>query len=427
MFPASPRVAPLFFPCPRTSHISKPRRVFHGWVVVWAAHLVLLTIFGSAYSFSSFFAPLQAEFAATRAGVSFTFALAVFLYFAVGAVAGVVADRTHVRWVVGAGILCLSGGLVLSSHATTLTGLYAAYGFAIGMGVGCAYVPAIAAVQPWFVKRRGLAAGIASSGIGLGTLVAPFVAVRMIEAIGWRATLQWFAAVALVLGLAAAALLEKSPQARGQHPDNEPAAEHGDLATDGMGWAEAVRSRTFALFFLTILATGLIQFMPFVHLARHAVDRGFSAAAGALLLGAIGVGSFAGRIFLAGLADRFGRRDSYAAMFALMGLSFAWWFVTLALPPSIVALALFGLLFGLGYGGFVGIAPPLAMSYFGGRNLSGLIGLLYCGAGIGTLIAPTFAGWVYDLTASYAIPIASGIACNALGAWIALRLPKERS
>ena len=81
-------------------------------------------------------------------------------------------------------------------------------------------------------------------------------------------------------------------------------------------------------------------------------------------------------------------------------------------------------MFGLGYGGYVGLAPPLAMGYFGALNLSGIIGFLYVAAGVGTLVAPTFAGWAYDRTASYAIPIASGVFLNAVAVWIALRLPR---
>ena len=69
-------------------------------------------------------------------------------------------------------------------------------------------------------------------------------------------------------------------------------------------------------------------------------------------------------------------------MFALMGLAFAWWWASLTLPTSFFALAVFGAAFGLGYGGFVGLAPPLVMGYFGARNLSGLIGLLYVAAGL---------------------------------------------
>ena len=401
----------------------KRARLFHGWIVVWSVHVLLFTIFGATYSFSSFFPSLQAEFSANRADVSFAFALAVFLYFSIGAFAGVVADRTHVRWVAGFGIACLGIGLYWASRAASLAEFYAAFGLAIGFGVGCSYVPAIAAVQPWFVKRRALAAGIASSGIGLGTLVVPLLAVRANAALGWRGTLELLAAGTLVLGMACTLFLEKSPQRKGLNPDNADCAPAGGHAA-GMGWLEAVRSRTFALFFSTLLVTGLVQFMPFVHLARHAQDRGLSAEAGALLLGIIGLGSFGGRFFLTGLADRFGRRDSYVAMFVLMGLAFAWWWLSLALPASFAALALFAVMFGLGYGGYVGLAPPLAMGYFGALNLSGIIGFLYVAAGIGTLVAPTFAGWAFDRTASYAIPIASGVVLNAAAVWIALRLPR---
>lgn len=409
----------------KTTHrAARPARLFHGWVIVWAVHVVLFTIFSAAYAFSSFFTALEAEFAASRAGVSFAFGLAVFLYFLVGAFAGVVADRTHVRNVVSAGIVTLAGGLYLSSHAHSLMAFYVCFGLAIGIGVGCAYVPSIAAVQPWFVRRRATAAGIASSGIGLATLVTPLLAVKCIEALGWRATLQWLALAVLVLGLAAALQLEKSPQARGLHADGDAQSPHGNLATGGMGWVEAVRSRTFVLFFLTMLGTGIIQFMPFVHLARHALDRGFAAETGALLLGLIGLGSFVGRLVMTRLADRHGRREAYAAMFGLMALSFAWWLISLALPASFPALSLFAILFGLGYGGFVGIAPPLAMGYFGGRSLSGLIGLLYLGAGTGTLFAPTFAGWAYDTTGSYALPLVTGVACNLVALALALRMPR---
>ena len=396
--------------------------IFYGWIVVWAAHAVLFTIFGITYAFSSFFVSLTVEFSAKRADVSFAFALAVFLYFAVGALAGAVADRTHVRKVAGFGIVCMTVGLYAASRAATMSQFYLAFGLAIGLGVGCAYVPSIAAVQPWFARRRALAAGIASSGIGLGTLVVPLIAVRMIEALGWRATLVWFAGAALVVGLAGVSLLESSPRRKGVHPDND-ASGPPDGQVAGMGWVEAVRSRTFALFFATILLTGLAQFMPFVHLARHAQDRGLSAEAGAVLIGIIGIGSFAGRFALTSLADRLGRRESYAAMFALMGLAFAWWWASLTLPTSFFALAVFGAAFGLGYGGFVGLAPPLAMGYFGARNLSGLIGLLYVAAGLGTLVGPTFAGWVYDHSMSYAVPIAVGVVVNIAAAWIALKMP----
>ena len=163
--------------------------------------------------------------------------------------------------------------------------------------------------------------------------------------------------------------------------------------------------------------------MPFAHLARHAVDRGLSAEQGALLIGLIGVGSFGGRFFLTGFADRVGLRNMLVAMYTGMGLACAWWLASLALPASFLTLGLFALGFGTCYGGFVGISPPLAMEYFGGRNLSAMIGALYLAAGIGSLFAPTFAGWMYDVSGTYALPILVGVAGNAAAALNALRLP----
>lgn len=405
---------------PLQQEINRPR-VFYGWVVVAAAHVVLFTIFGVAYSFSSFFGALQTEFAANRAQTSFAFSLSVFLYFAVGIGAGVIADRTHVRKVVGFGIVALALGMFFAARVSSLNWFYVAYGLGVGLGIGCAYVPAIAAVQPWFVRRRGLAAGIASAGIGLGTLIGPLAAAALIERIGWRDTLTWFAAATLLLG-AAALWLEKSPQAKGLYPDNDPAAQN-NLAVSGMTFREAIATREFRLFFLALLAMSAAQFMPFVHLARHALDRGFTLAQGALLLGVIGIGSFVGRFFLTGVADRLGNRNMLAASYAGMGVAFAWWWLTLALPPSLLALGGFAFVFGASYGAMVGVCPPLCMAYFGGKSLSGLIGALYFAAGIGSLFAPTFAGWMYDVSQSYAVPLVVAVLANALATWIALRLP----
>ena len=65
------------------------------------------------------------------------------------------------------------------------------------------------------------------------------------------------------------------------------------------------------------------------------------------------------------------------------------------------------------------------MEYFGGKNLSGLIGALYLAAGIGSLFAPVFAGWMYDISGTYAVPIIVGAVANGIAALIATRLPRK--
>jgi Major Facilitator Superfamily len=91
--------------------------------------------------------------------VSLVFSLAGFLYFGLGVVSGPLADRFGSRRLAVAGMLLTGLGLAAASAARSLPEVYAAYGLGVGLGVGCAYVPAIGAVQRWFVRRRGFASG----------------------------------------------------------------------------------------------------------------------------------------------------------------------------------------------------------------------------------------------------------------------------
>ncbi|MGE3862146.1 MAG: MFS transporter, partial [Burkholderiaceae bacterium] len=202
-----------------------PRRgsgFFRGWVVAWAAFTSLTVAFGASYSFAAFFKPWADEFAATRADVSWVFGLASLLYFGLGALGGSLADRYGPRRIAIAGMLTLAAGLLLSSRAGELSSVYLAYGLGIGLGVALVYTPAMGAVQPWFVKQRGLASGIASAGIGAGTLIVPLLMTWLIDAFGWRVALQVTAAGSLLIGLAAAWLLERDPAAYGWQADGIP-------------------------------------------------------------------------------------------------------------------------------------------------------------------------------------------------------------
>jgi MFS family permease len=78
------------------------------------------------------------------------------------------------------------------------------------------------------------------------------------------------------------------------------------------------------------------------------------------------------------------------------------------------------------YGGWVALLPAVVMDYFGGRNVSGIIGILYTSAAFGTLIGPSAAGFVYDVTGSYMIPILVGAGGNVAAALIMALSARER-
>lgn len=393
-------------------------RVFYGWYVVAAAFAVTFVGFGSAYTFSAFVESLQRDFAASRGQISLVFSLAGFLYFGFGIVSGPLADRFGSRRLAVAGMVLTAAGLAAAGAAHTLLQVYVAYGLGVGLGVGCAYVPAVGAVQRWFVRRRGFASGLAVAGIGVGTLVMPPLASALIAHVGWRGAYVTLAAIAVVVGAGMSLLIENDPRGRGLLPDGDAArAQSGDGqrgATSSMSAGatvrEAVTSRPFASLYAACLVCSFGVFVPFVHLVPYALDHGVAQSTAVLLLGAIGVGSTAGRFFLGGVADRFGRRTSLLAMFAGMAAALVAW----AGAGSVATLAAFALVFGVFYGGWVAVLPAVVMDYFGGRNVSAIIGMLYTSVAFGTLIGPAAAGFIYDAGGGYLVPILASAAANAI-------------
>lgn len=359
----------------------------YAWVVVWAVFVALALIFGVSYSFAAFFASFAAEFDANRADVALVFGLSGLVYFVLGAPGGMLADRFGPRAVCSAGMLCIAGGLAGASVAGSMVGIYAAYGLGIGVGIALVYTPAMACVQPWFTQRRGLAAGIASSGIGAGTLLLPLLAAWAIAALQWRGALRAFAVGALIIGLGATLLLRRAPVAAGT-PSRRP---------PGLTLGEALGDARFWWLYLGVVTAAPTMFIPFAHVSASARDLAIDAPRAVGLVGLIGIGSLVGRFAIGALADRLGRTLTLVLAQASMGATYLLW----EGAGGYAALALFALWFGLSYGGIVSLLPALCMDLFGARAVASILGTLYTGAALGNLLGPVLAGAAFDATGSY--------------------------
>ncbi|QFZ86303.1 MFS transporter [Variovorax paradoxus] len=404
-----------------TPAIPRPR-FFHGWLVVAGAFAVMFVGFGCAYTFSAFLDALQRDFGASRGEVSLVFSLAGFLYFGLGVFSGPLADRWGARRLAVAGMVLVGLGLALASQARSLTQIFWAYGLGVGLGVGASYVPVLGAVQRWFVRQRGFASGLAVSGIGVGTLAMPPLASWLIDTLGWRDAYLALGVLAAVVGVGLALLVENDPRARGLGPDGDPPKAQASTALPpGASVREAIGSGRFAGLYAACLISSFGLFVPFVHLVPYALDHGVAASSAVLLLGAIGVGSTAGRFFLGGLADRMGRHYALPLMSAGMALSLMVW----AVSGGFWGLALFAFAYGVFYGGFVALLPALVMDWFGGRHIGAIIGILYTSVAIGTLIGPSAAGFALDLTRSYLLPILVAIGANLVAASLLLAMARR--
>ncbi len=379
----------------------------YGWVVVGATFMALAVIFGVSYSFAAFFEPLSQAFQANRADVSLVFGVSGLLYFLLGAGAGMLADRFGPRAVTSAGMVLIALALAAVSVADSLLQVTLFYGLGVGAGIALVYTPAIACVQPWFTRQRGLAAGVASSGIGAGTLVVPLLLSWALTSISWRSALQWLAVATLVLGLAATALLRRAPAA----------TVRAGAVVPGLTLRQAIAHPRFRWMYAATLLGAVPMFIPFAHVSAAARDLGVSDARAVGLVGLIGIGSLVGRFGIGTLADRLGRPRTLVLAQAALGLSFLLW----ASASGYAAMAVFAVLMGLSYGGIVSLLPALCMDFFGARAVSSILGTLYTGAAFGNLAGPYLAGAVFDQSGSY-LGVTWGCLVLSMGAtWCSAR------
>lgn len=379
-------------------------------MVVGAAFTLMFVGFTAAYSFAAFFRAFEGEFGASRGHIALVFSVAAFLWFLLGAPGGMVADRFGPRRVALIGVACLVVALCLASQARSVAVLYATYSIGVGVGVGLVYVPSIGAVQPWFGANRAFASGLAVAGIGAGNIAGPLLAAWWIGLFGWRGAYGALAIFVFVLGGAAAFLIRQQPSLAGAGP------------TGGIGLAPAMRTRAFWLIYVSLILSCVGLFVPMVHLGPYAQDAGYSEAQGVTLVSLIGLGSLVGRFTVGGIADRLGRMPSLAMMYAGLGVMLVLWWSTTAWW----LLAIFALVFGICYGAYVALVPTIVMDLYGARAVSGIIGTLYTGAGLGTLIGPWLAGAAFDAFGNYDAPILAAAALSFLAAFCIIPLGRQK-
>jgi MFS family permease len=249
-------------------------------------------------------------------------------------------------------------------------------------------------------------------GIGLGTLGMPIFSAALIHWSDWRTAYLVMSILVFICGVSAAILIAESPERRGLAPDGD------KIETDALNTPQeafkpeapgireislkdALHTKPFWLLYAGSFSFGLGLFIPFVHLIPFSNDLGLPNATGVMLFSLIGVGSIVGRLLLGSIADKFGRRQSLAAMYVGAAAIFAWWLVA----ANVWQLAIFALIYGACYGGYVAILPAVTADYFSGPKISGIIGMIYTSVAVGNLIGPPIAGFIFDLVQSYTIPI----------------------
>jgi MFS family permease len=369
--------------------------VFYGWIVLAAAVAVITAGVGITFSLAVFLRPLEEEFGWSRSLIS-GIALVNWVVFGIFAFGwGALSDRLGTRRVVGLGATILGAAMLLSSQVRSAWQLYAAFGVMGAAGSSAFYVPLSATVTRWFTRRRGLALGFLSGGMGLGIFVVPPLARALITAVGWRTTFALFGGLAWAVAAGAARFLADRPEDRGLVAQGETPASRavGVDLTPG----DALRHPAFWTLAVVHFCCCAAHSGPIFHMVAHAMDFGVDKMAAATMLGLSGLTSISGRIGSGLLADRFGAKPALVGMLVLQALTVSGYLAAAGTGPLFAV----ALVFGVAYGGAMPLYALVAREYFGARAIGTAFGGIFFVSAIGMGLGAYAGGWLYDLLGSY--------------------------
>src|SRR5437588_9553277 len=263
----------------------------------------------------------------------------------------------------------------------------------------------------WFMRRRGLAMGLAFAGVGIGSVtLLPWVQ-HMIEQTGWRTACTAMGILVLAVLAPINLLLRKKPEDIGLLPDGDaaptatsakPVSNIVDPVWAGTDWTlqRALRTARFWWISLGYFCGLYIWYAVQVHQTKYLLDIGFSPSVAVWALGAVSLLGIPGQIWLGHLSDRLGREWVWASSCIGFAICFAA-LIALAYVPTLVLLYVMVAAQGvLGYG-LTSIMGAVVLEIFEGKQFGSIFGTLMLAALAGGAAGPLLTGVLHVIDGNY--------------------------
>jgi MFS family permease len=372
-------------------------RVRNPWWIVGACVFGLVCSGGpiNIWTFSVFLVPVADSLHIERSVIAGALAAAGPVGAICGPFVGALLDRFGARRVILTGIVLFALATAAQSLMTAwVAGIYLLF-MARALGAVCQTPPAYAfVVTRWFDRNRGLALGIALSGVGLGTAVIPKIAAFLIEHFDWQQAYIGVAVVILILAGLPVLLFVREPDAteRARIPHLS------DATLPGVSLREALTGswRFWALalaFFLGIIVLNgtLTMVVPMLK------DRGVRLEAATTVLAYTGLAAIAGRILSGWLLDRihgvFVAIGFFVALMIGTALLISGW----GKPTLIVG----AIICGVANGAEVDMMGFFVSRYFGLRYYGRIMGTMFAIFVASTGVGPLLSTRSFDVYHSY--------------------------
>ena len=378
----------------------------YAWIVVAASFLMLVLGNGALFLLVVSMKDIAASFGWPRSVPSFAYSL----QFIGGGVGGIVMgwwlDRAGMGWPALVGAVMIGTGAVLVSMAANEWEFYLVYGLVIGLlGQAALYVPLVANATRWFVRRRGIAVGLVTSGQSVAGALWPPLFECGLATWGWRDTYLFYGVASMAVMVPLSLLLRRSPRALA------PSGTSADAIVPGQGPSPVGPRAMMVLLCIAIVGCCVSMSLPIAHIKSHATDVGIAPMEAASVLSVLLAASFVSRALVCGLMIEW-----IGALKTLFVFSFIQT-ATLGLLPFLegsASLMITAAIFGLGFGGIAPTYPVIIRENLPAQWTGRCTGIVVLFGTLGMAIGGWIGGIGFDVTGSYHTPFLAGVAFNAI-------------
>ncbi|KAL8748060.1 MAG: hypothetical protein Q9190_000145 [Brigantiaea leucoxantha] len=359
----SPHLSSTTDSAPINIEITYPEGGRDAWLVVlgaWCGLTASLGVYNTAGVFEVAISRiiLPEESSST---LGWIFSVYAFVFFFCGVQIGPTFDAMGPRVLMIVGTICTLTGVFLLSVCTEYYQIFLSFSILTGIGSSLLFTPSIACVAHWFMKRRGLASGIAFIGGGFGGIIFPLMTQSLLPHVGWGWSIRILGFVLLVLcAISVAFCRSRVPPRKGAATTWRDTLPDPRIFVDGTGAMAATTAG--------VLLTDLAYFIPITYAPIYYLDRQHlkyeealtgSAAFAYQLLAILNAASCVGRLVAGEVADRYGRYNTMIVSLLLCTVSvLCFWLPDILVPDldNCGLLVVFVLLFGFVSGSNVSFA-----------------------------------------------------------------------
>lgn len=394
------------------------QRFRNPWFIVLGSLLGLIVgnVTVIQFSASVLMKPIMAEFGWTRSVLSAAVMLASLCAAVATPVVGLLIDRHGIKPVTLAAITLFSISVAAMSVAPGAAFVFVAMFCVVGLfSAGQAPLPYAKSIAAAFDRRRGLALGIAMTGVGLGTALVPRLTQFYVDSFGWRGAFVALGATVLVIALPAVALFI------GNRRPNDGTPGGAAAVLPGLTAREVVRGSHFRILCVVFLCIPIVANGIIVHLVPLLTDRGIPPQRAVAVFAGIGTSLIAGRLLCGYLLDRFFAPHVAVAFILTPALG-----VLILLGSSDTVLTTVGaVLVGIGLGAEVDLIGYLQSRYFGLRAFGQVYGYLFAVFTVGSGVGPFVMAATFDASGSYQPALWVFLGVLLCAAALLLRLPRR--